>query len=181
MLKSFFILVVGFFLLIGVSGGAFGLWWISTGNKAVTLENRFVAAKSNREILYDNMAKQVKEKFGVATMERETVTKIIDAAVAGRDGGSLFKTVSEQYPSIDQELFKEVMATIGGKRDEFTRSQQTLAQIKADHDNLRQHTPSSWVVGSRQPLEFTIVSSSSAKETMKTGVDNDTLIPASGK
>lgn len=151
-------------------------WYVSTNNHVIDLENRFVAAQSNREMLYDNMAKQIREKLNIATMERDTVKTIVDAAVAGRNGGSVFRVVSEQYPELNEKLFQEVMATVSGKRDEFTRSQQIIAQIKVEHDNMRQRIPSKWIVGDREPLSYVIVSSDNTKTKMSNGVDDDLLI-----
>lgn len=176
MLKGIGIVIGGFMTLgvVAIIGAA--LWVMSVRNGTISLENQFTASVSKRTMLYDNMGKQIQEKLGVAKIERKTMIAIIDAAVAGRDGGSLFKTVSEQYPATTHAMFQEVMATVGGKRDEFTRSQLDIASIKQAHDNKRMHWPSSLIVGDRKELEYVIVSSDSAKETMKTGSDNNILI-----
>lgn len=152
------------------------IWAVATYNRSISLENQFKAAVSSREALYDNMVKQVVEKFGVAKYERQSIVSLIDNAVQGRSGGAMFKSVQEQYPQVSETMFKEVMATIGGKRDEFTRSQQLIMDIKREHDNLRMQVPSSLVVGGRSELVYVIVSSTDAKETMKTGVDDKPII-----
>jgi hypothetical protein len=161
-----------------VLGIAVVSWYVGTYNHAIDLEKQFTASVENREALYDNMVKQVQEKFKVAKFERKTVIAMIDAVTEGRTGGNLFKMVQEQSPAgeVSQDLFKEVLATIGGKRDEFTRSQQNIMQIVAEHAKLREKIPSSIVVGSRSPLEWTVVSSTATKETMESGVDDRDLL-----
>lgn len=166
----------GFLFIAGVA-----LWAINVRDTAIGLENQFAASLDSREMLYDNMVKQVQEKFAVAKLDRETIIQMIDATVEGRTGGSFFKSVQESQPNLDSALFKEVMATIGGKRDEFTRSQQVLAQLQKEHSDLRTKTVTSIIVGGRKPLEYTVVSSSRAKGIMESGEDNDNLINDTAK
>lgn len=162
---------------VGILVVAIISWYFGTYNQAIDLEKQFTAAIQNREALYDNMVKQIQEKYKVAKFERKTVIEMIDAVTQGRVGGSLFKSFQESSAGqVSPQLFQDVIATIGGKRDEFTRSQQNIMQIVAEHEKLREKIPSNWVVGSRNALTFTVVSSSSAKETMKTGTDDRDLL-----
>lgn len=153
-------------------------WIVGTKNSAIDLENQFAAAKDNREVMYDKLVKTVQEKFAVAKLERNTVIKMMDAAVEGRKGGDLFKMVTEQpgTTNLDPSLFREVVATIEGQRDQFARSQQVIMQIVKEHKDLRLKIPSSWVVGNRQELVYTVVSSTGTKDTMTSGVDDRNLI-----
>lgn len=163
-----------FFALAAV--GTTILWGVTTYNKAISYENQFQAQLANREMMHDNMFKTISEKFSTAKLERETVSKMIDAVAQGRQGGAIFKSVQETNPTFDQSLFREVMATIEGKRNEFTRSQQTLAQLQKEHNDLLTHLFSSLIVGGRAPLTFLVVSSSATKETMTTGIDDKSPI-----
>lgn len=152
------------------------LWWIGVFNQAVSLEKQFDAAVQNREAVYDNMIKQIQEKFAVAKLERETVKQMIDAVTEGRTGGSFFKSVQEQSPEVNPQMFQEVLATIGGKRDELTRSQQNIMQIQLEHSKLREQAPSKFVVGGRSPLQTVIISSSKTKDVVSTGIDDESAI-----
>lgn len=170
------IALLGFLGITAVSLASVALWVVGVRDRTIGLENQFVAAKESREALYDNMFKQIQEKFKLTNLERSTAVKLIDGLVAGRSGGNMFKMVQEQYPQLDQSMFKEVSATISGKRDEFTRSQQNLMQIKKEHTDLRTQTITSFIIGSRPALEFTVVSSSDAKEVMATGTDDHSAL-----
>lgn len=150
-------------------------WTASLYNRTISLENQFTAAVQDREMAYDNMSKQIREKISVAKFERSTIVELVDNVVAGRDGGQLFKMVHEQYPDLTPQLFQEVMATIGGKRDEFTRKQQVLAQLQKEHKDMLTQLPSSFIVGNRPALAFSVISSSDAKAVMATGIDDDVI------
>lgn len=166
-------------IAIGVIGIAtIAFWVVGTKNSAIDLENQFVAAKDNREVMYDKLVKTVQEKFAVANIERSSVIKIMEASVAGRKGGDLFKVVKEQpgMTNLDSGLYRDVVATIEGQRDQFARSQQVIMQIVKEHKDLRMKIPSCWIVGSRPELIWTVVSSTGTKDTMNSGVDDRNLI-----
>jgi hypothetical protein len=44
----------------------------------------------------------------------------------------------------------------------------------AEHDNMRETWPGSWVVGSRPKIDIVIVTSGHADKAFETGQDNDT-------
>ena len=121
------------------------------------------------------------EKFATANYSRTTIAEICTtAANAIGAGGSLFKSVQSQYPTMDESLLKDVVATIGGKRDEFTRSQQNIMELSKEHSNLLRQFPGSIIfalTGNTKNLAYTVISSDETKTAVMTGIDNRTLIP----
>jgi len=177
MINKSILIGLGVTSMFGIALLSVLLYAVQIYNRSVGLENQFKASLENREALYDNMVKQITEKLGIAKYERATVVALIDNAVKGRDGGTLFKSVNEQYPQVSPAAFMEVMATISGKRDEFTRSQQTLMQLQKEFNDMRTQFPYSLIVGGKPELKFDIVSSDATKNIMKTGVDNSIITP----
>ncbi len=163
--------LVGVITIIGAV-----IWYFGVQNTEVALTSRHVAAVDNREAVLDNMTKQIMEKYGLSKEYAVQMKDLIAATVRGREGGGMLKFVTEQNPNLDTTIHKEVMATISGKRDEFTRSQQVILDIEREHSNLLKQAPSKWVVGGREALVSVVISSSGTKSKVETGIDDDVLI-----
>ena len=148
-------------------------YWISTSNKEIDIRNNFTAAKKERETSLDNMWKKISQKYQLSGQYASDFKNIIELSVQGRDGGQLLKFTKEAYPQLSTELYKDVMATSDGERDNLKRSQDRLADIQREHNNLLMKFPSSIVVGSRDPIVYTIVSSTKTTEILNTGKEDD--------
>lgn len=159
--------VTAFLLVFGIS------YWISTSNKEIEIRNGFTAAKKERETSLDNMWKKISQKYQLNNQYASDFKNIIELSVQGREGGQLLKFTKEAYPQLSTELYKDVMATIDGERDNLKRSQDRLADIQREHNNLLMKFPSSIVVGSREPITYTIVSSTKTIEILNTGKEDD--------
>ena len=168
-------IIVGVGLLVVGTIGAVGIigYYISTRNQAINYEQQFEACKSECKTSLDNAWKTIQGKYQLKNDYATEMKSMIDAAVVGRSGGSLFKMVTETMPGLDASIYKDVMATIEGKRDQFKRSLDTQIAIKKEHQMLRLSFPSSLVAGGRPELVLMLVTSDKTEEAFKTGVEND--------
>jgi len=167
-------LMIGGVLLCGLAVVAgIGLYWMSTYNRAVMLENKFNAIVSENKTSMDNMWKTIQQKYQIKSDYSREMVQLMNAAIEGRKGGSLFKSTTEAMPGLDASIYKDVMASIEGKRDMFKRSQDMQIEIKREHDNIRTTMPSSIFVGSRPELKLQLVTSTRTDNAFATGKDDD--------
>ncbi len=158
-------------LLIAVI--AIVIWAIGISNSEVRLRNSFSAQIKANETNYDNLWKTIQQKYQLSGDYKDSMVEVINAAAAGRKGGSLVKSVTEAMPGIDSSIIKGVMATIEGKRNDFESHQKMLVDLKREHDNMRTTIPSSWIVGGRAELVLKLVTSDRTNDAFNSGVDND--------
>ena len=169
--------------LIAVCGSVFlvgciilGLY-ISANNREVSLRNQFKAQQKSNESSFDKTWKVIQQQAGVAVEERETFRKtyveIMDSTQGVAGNGQLASFFTQAQVNISPDLFAKLMTTIEAQREGFHRDQQKLLEIVKQHDNVLTMFPSSFFVGSREPLEARIVTSSKTDQTFITGQDND--------
>ncbi len=149
------------------------MYWISTSNTEIDLRSEFVASEKARQTTLDGMWKKISQKFQITKEYEKTWKDAIELSVQGRDGGEVFKMVTEAYPNLSTELFKEVMATIDGERDKLKASQDKLADIQREHNNMLDKFPSSLIVGGRERVVFTLVTSTNTQKMLTTGKEDD--------
>jgi len=157
------------------------IWAMGVSNTEIGLRNKFEAQTQVRNLIYDNMWKTIQEKAAVADNYKDGMVECIEAAAKGREGGSLLKFVKEAVPGLSDNLYKEIMATIEGKRDEVTRQQVILTDIYNTHKNLVQYQPTSWVVGRRSLLKLELITSTRTKRAAQTGIDDELNIKTKNK
>lgn len=169
---------IGFFL---VSSLFTGCWAVSknidTDNTEVSLKNAITAKKTDQEATFDKMWKVLNQKAQVADQYKEAFKDIYPKLIEGRysqGDGSLMKWITESNPSFDVSLYKDVMNSIEIERNGFLTTQRQLMDLKRTHDNLRLQWPSKWFINDDvKEIEITIVSSTHAKEVIKSGKDDE--------
>ncbi len=163
----------GLVLCVVVVMAGIALYWMGTYNRSVMLENKFNAIVSENKTSLDNMWKTIQQKYQLKSDYSKEMTLLMNSAVEGRKGGSLFKSTTEAMPGLDASIYKDVMATIEGKRDMFKRSQDMQIEIKREHDNLRTTMPSSLFVGSRPELKLQLITSTRTDAAFESGKDDE--------
>lgn len=164
--------VVTIILILCCMGGCA----ISYHNQAIDLEAQFNAVQQDNESQFDNMKKKIVQSGKVTKTQANIIEKVIiqHAEARGGSGGmTLVNAVKESIPDIPVETFTNLQNIIIGARDKFTACQSRLLDIKREHDALRGKFPSSLIVGGRAELKAQLITSTVAKEAMKTGVDDD--------
>ncbi len=121
---------------------------------------------------FDNMYKTIAQKYQVKGDFEQTLKAVTHEVVSGRSGGSLATFVTENYPTLDAGVYREMMATVEGKRNQFEYHQTRLSDIKAQHDKLITTWPGSmWI--STNPLDIQLVTSARTDAAFSTGKDED--------
>ena len=157
-----------------------GLVWfftsISYNNQEKDVRNRAEAQRGKVEVVYDQMFKILQQKAGVTNEYKEAFKDIYPALIEGRysqGDGSLMKWIQESNPNFDTSLYKDLMRSIEVERNNFTTQQTVMLDIMRQHTNLLTQEPSSWFIKNKEPIQYTIISSTKSKETMQTGLDDD--------
>lgn len=148
-------------------------WVIGTSNTEIKLRNQFDAAETVIELTHDTMWKTISQKYKMSDKYKDGFIEVVNSTVKGRDGGSLIKFVQESNPTLSENLYKEIMATIEGKRDLLQSKQQIVLDISVTHKNLISTFPTSLVVGKRAPLEVKLITSTRSSNAVETGKDDD--------
>ena len=167
------------FLILGVLGIiSIGLivWGFGVSNDEIRLRNKFEAQDKVIEAFFDKMWKIIRDQAGVADKYQESFRGIYKDLMAGRDSGEgkgqMMLWIKEQNPQFDTSLFDKLMVSIEAQREGFFVEQKKIVDIAREHKNLIEVAPSSWIVGSRAPLVYEVISSTHSKEVMKSRVDD---------
>ena len=150
---------------------------IDTDNREIDLRTAITAKVSDQEATFDKMWKVLSQKAQVADQYKEAFAKIYPELIEGRyskGDGTLMKWITESNPTFDVSLYKDVMGSIENERNGFLTTQRQLMDLKREHDKLRLQWPYKWFINDDvKEITIMIISSSHAKEVMKTGKDDD--------
>jgi hypothetical protein len=166
--------------IAGVVVVAILFWAIGLSN---TYNKKFVTGKAcqqNSEIVFDNTWKKIQQQAGVANEYKvgfkEIYVAMMDARYSGDSASgkeTLMKWITESNPTFDVSLYKTLMNTIEGSRNEFTMEQKKLIDIDRELKSMKVTFPNSLVLGRKDDLEIILVTSSKTEEAYKTGKDDD--------
>ena len=152
--------------------------FVGYNNTEIELRTQFDAQVKVNESYYDKMWKILSQQAQVADKYSKDFKSIYTGIMEGRysKGGAMMKWIQERNPNFDTSLYKKLMISIEAQREGFHREQKKTLDIVRTHDNLRQKFPSNLIVGGADKLEWTVISSSRAKEVMATGIDDDVKV-----
>jgi hypothetical protein len=148
-------------------------WAIGVNNTEIGLRNQFDAAEKVIVLTHDTMWKTISQKYQISDAYKKAFIEAISEVVEGRKGGSLLKFTTEANPAISENLYKEIMATVEGKRDLLQSKQQIVLDISVVHKNLCQKFPTSLILSGRPALEVKLITSARSEDALETGRDND--------
>ena len=168
------LIIIAAFILLVV-----GLYFYYN-NLEVRLRNEAEAQRSKIEGVYDKMWKVIQQKAEVASEYKKAFEEIYPRLIEGRYSGEgnngLMKWIQEHNPEFDTSLYRDLMQSIEALRTEFQKAQERMLDIIREHKNLLQVIPAKWFLAGRQPIEYTLVSSTKSKEVMETGLDEDVKV-----
>lgn len=122
--------LVGLIAVVAVIGFLF----VGVHNKANRLEQTIKAEAKNNENILANYGQKVQEAAQVPGMATADIVKIAQAAIGGRYGenGSqaAVQMITEQNPSADPTLYRNLQQIIEAGRDEFKVHQTRLIDAK---------------------------------------------------
>src|SRR5262249_20085793 len=102
--------------------------WISYFNEDKSLRVQFDNESRANQADFDNMWKTIQQKYQIKGDYEKTFKEGLHEIAMGRTGGGLFKSIQESSAGtgISNDIYKEMMATIEGKRNQFESHQKVL-------------------------------------------------------
>jgi len=155
-------------------------WIVGVSNSERKLLLRGKAAQENSQVVFDNTWKTIRDQASVSDKYKEAFKDVYIGMMSARyasDSSSgkqtLMKWITESNPTLDASIYKTLMNTIEGSRNEFTMEQKKLIDIDRQHKTLKATFPNSLIIGNRPDLEIKIVTSNKTKAAFDSGEDND--------
>lgn len=154
------------------------IWGVGVSNTEIELRKQAMAQELDNQNIYQKVWTVIKQKAEVtdkyATDFKDVYGNLMEERYEGdKDNNPAFKWIQEQHPQFSVEMYKTLTDSIEGLRAEFARVQSRLIDIKREHDVLRQRFPSTLIVGDRDELEITIVTSAKTKKVFIDGEENN--------
>jgi hypothetical protein len=154
----------------------FIVWAVGISNNEKQLVNKMDAQKEVIGLFYDKMWKILQQKAGVAAAAKDAFKEIYVPLIEGRyskGDGSLMKWITEQNPTFDMSLYKDVQNSIESERNGFFVEQKKLTDMNKQHEDMRDLFPSSLICGKRPAYDYKPITSAQTKEVQSTGEEND--------
>ena len=151
-----------------------GISYVNVNNQEVTLRNLFKNQKGVIEANYDKMWKVISQQAEIPEKAKDSFKEMYTTLIEGRyKDASMMKWIKEQNPQFDWSLYKTLMVSVEALRTEFFNEQKKILSIKNQHDDLRMTIPNKWFLGDVQELEYKIVSSTTTKTVLQSGVEDN--------
>lgn len=162
-------------IVVVLLGLGLALKALSALNQEAALRAEIVAKQRNVETSFDTMKKIITQKAQLPEAAKKDLLELLPEVVAGRSGGSVFKSVQERYPEFTMPLYLDLSRSIEAERHTFQTKQESLSDTVREYDALRDSAIAGFVLQSfgRKRPEVTMVSSTAAKEAVRTGKDDD--------
>jgi flagellar basal body-associated protein FliL len=174
-MKKIIIIAVSVIVLAAVGVGL--AFYFSYNNKEIALRAQIEAQRGKVEGVRDKMWKVIQQKANVSDEYKDAFEKVYPEIMAerysGNGDGSLMKWVTEQNPTFDTSLYKDLSQSIEIMRTEFQKNQERMLDLIREHTTLITTYPGRWFISNKTPIEYTVVSSTKTKVVMETGLDDD--------
>lgn len=126
------------------------------------------------EIAHDKMWKVLAQKAGISQQYRPADYKeLLAEVVEGRKGGSFAKMVTEQNPSFDLSLLKDLSQSVEAEHAVVVREEKLLLDVARQHKALILDPLGEWFLSGRQPIQVSVISSTRSKNAVESGVDDE--------
>lgn len=147
-------------------------------NKEIALRKESEAQRGKVEAVRDQMFKVLQEQAGVAADYRDAFAKIFPEIIAGRYAGdteAMMKWIQEANPNFDTILYHNLMNSIEAQRAQFMNSQARMLDIINQRGALIEYYPSRWFVRNKREIEYEVITGSSTKSVVSSGIDDFTI------
>ncbi len=157
---------------------------MGTYNGGVRTENTFIAKHDSIKNVYAQYTQKVLEASQVPAMQRDDLTKVIEAALRARYGqeGSkaVFQWIQEQNPTIDSAVYTKIQQIIESGRTDFANAQDGFIDVKRAYKTKLETMPGGFILGvlgfPRVNLdEYKIVLTERTEESFKNGKEDGPL------
>jgi len=163
---------------------AIGGWTLGVLNNEAKLEQLVKAKQVDNQNEYDNCWKSISQTAQVSEMQAKALTDIVVKYAGARGsingGGCMIdaRQVHEVVPSLDGQMFTNLMNTISSKRDGFALRQKELLDINREHNTMFHVQPQGIVLSifGRKETEVKIVTSARTERAFDSGKDDDVTV-----
>jgi len=154
--------------------------YISAFNSGNRMEQGLKATYANNENILAQFGQKVAEVAQVPDMARDDIIAVARAALEGRYGenGSqaVFQMITEQNPSVDPALYRQIQQVIEGGRNEFQNAQTRLIDQKRAYETaLGSFWQGMWLRIAGYPKvnldDFKVISTTRAQQAFEAGVE----------
>lgn len=173
-------LAIGFLIIGTLVTGIGALSLQGTYNTLVTMEENIKAQYKQNKNTYDNMWKTFKESAQVTDMYANDTQKLFAQVIEGRKGSDqeLFRMISEQNPTLDASIYKQLQAAIEGGRATFSENQKMLIDKRRQYENELRLFPTNVIAGFMgfpkiKLEEFDILTSGRTEDAFASGKDEE--------
>ncbi len=148
---------------------------ISVSNTEVRLRRAIEAKLTDNGSEFDNLFKKINQVCQVTEQQKTAISELVTGYAEARGGSKpgFVTMLQEAVPNQSFTAYEKLANVITASRDSWTMRQKELIDLKREHDTLRSTFPSSMIVGGRPEIAIVVVTSSHAKEVMKTGSDDE--------
>lgn len=164
--------ILGMFVFFGVVMVG---WAVGTYNGAVTAETGIKAQYTQNQNNYDNYFKKLKEAAQVPDMYAGDLEKIYSKVVEGRKGSEteLVRMITEQNPTVDSTLYKQIQQIIEAGRNSFEADQKSLIDRVRAYETMLGVVPGTFLLGAMgfpkiDMAKYTIVTSEETATAFET-------------
>lgn len=172
-----FLITLGIVLVLGIG---IAIWAISLSNTYNKKLETGKAAQLNSEVVFDNTWKKIAQQAQVTDQYKDGFRDIYVGMMEARYGNdgeagqeTLMKWIQESNPTLDASVYKTLMNTIEGSRNEFTMEQKKLIDVDRELKSMKVTFPNSLVLGNKPDLEIKLVTSTKTDEAFSTGKEDD--------
>jgi hypothetical protein len=171
------LIILGILTLVSLVAFVVGGLHFYSFNTSVAYEGAYEAQKLEIEAVLDRTKKDLMANHQITKEYAEDFIKVEIARAQGRTGGGLVKVSTEASASgMTPQLHQAMMNTISGNLAEYQRAQSKLADIWQQQYTFCTSYPARIFVLNRIKPKPVMISSSSTKTAVETGVQEDNLL-----
>lgn len=126
-MRAFVIGAVITFSLVAAAGLVGVVSYVSAYNTGNRLEQNIKAAYDQNKNVLSQYTNKVAEAAQIPAMQRDDLTKVVEAALKSRYGSdgskAMFQWIQEQNPNINSEVYTKLQQIIEAGRNDFQQAQ----------------------------------------------------------
>ena len=180
-MKSLAILgIVGAIILVGV------MYVVGAFNEGNSSEQQIVATWDNMQNILGQFTTKVAEAAQVPAMQRNDLTKVVQAALSaryGKDGSkATFQWIQEQNPQINSAVYVQIQQIIEAGRNQFQNEQTRLIDSERVYKTALGSFPKGFIMHAVgypkiDLAKYKPIVSTHAKQSFETGIDDGVKLP----
>ena len=143
------LIIVGILAVLAITGLSLFFYNMSVDNKEIDLRERFKGQVKVCMTSHDAMWKILNQKAQVSDQYKQAFEKIYPEMIAGRyskGDGALMKWITEQNPTFDISLYKDLSDAISDERTKFKRAQDVCVDVSREYVSYIKKSPTNWFI-----------------------------------